>query len=265
MERKSSVYPIKLIDPNIKTRIINAVVLNAKFLASKYKGVSWLNVAKDQLADFDINITKSTIGSVFRKLKQGNRSFNKASMFSGNLRSRYEKDGMYRELDRTIDIFLNKEIKYIGLPADQILDFSNRYSSITACEINPETIELMQWINDEFNCGAKIVNSELFSYLNSTDEKFNFFDLDLMVAITSAEQVIEYMESIDRCAEDKIVVSLATCIGRNGYSNAQYYSLVPGLMKHYFEILGWNVLYKYSGGYTDYITPMRYEHLVLEK
>ena len=265
MEKKSSVYPIKLIDPNIKTRIINAVVLNAKFLASKHKDISWLDIATDQLAYFNIDLTRSTLGSVFRKLKRGDRSFSKASMFSGHLRSRYEKDGMYKELDRTIDIFLNEDIKYVGLPADQILDFSKKYHSITACEINSEMLELMQWLNVEFNCGVDIINQELFSFLNQTDKKFNFFDLDLMVAITDADQLIGYMESIDQCAENKVVVSLATCIGRNGYSNNEYYALVPGLMRHYFEILGWNILYKYSGGYTDYITPMRYEHLVLEK
>jgi hypothetical protein len=262
--------PITFIDGNTAKSIVNAVIFECVYRCGK----TWATSAKTWLKEYGIELSIGALKSIARELKNGKRNAKAASAFKDSLASRSGKDLMYAEFDVISQLYHDKEnsiTKYVGLPANQILNAIRKYDTVVACEKNPRNdlnmLRLMESIVANFapKSTVEIVNADFAKYLLETDRKFSMYDADLMCLASKAGFLGDLGKGIARTMEDFATICVVTCGGRHISDNI-YMELMPSeLICQIKNNIDVNVVYSKSGGYNDGITPMRYEILVIYK
>jgi len=260
-------------DAVARHQIINQIIYEEYILACQQKKANWTEQAQKRLEFYGINISPSALYNYRLKLKSGDRTAMASSSFGGKLYeelgSRVGKEGMYKQIDLLVRMFLQEDSKYdpkyIGLPANQLLYMIQKYgNNVVACEWDKKMFEFMRNIKARFapNSTASIYHGDIFSYLEETDQSFSLFDFDLMQHLFKPD--IDRMASvIAKTAEATAIVNVASCIGRTRteqeYRRIMPDTLIEALQKHDCFTVG-----NYSDGYSDRVTPMRYELLVVK-
>lgn len=263
--------PITVICSSTRHKIINQVIYE-EFFQSTYTKRDWVVEASNRLKTFGIKITPSTLQNYKKEIQAGTRDPSAIANFSGNslnsdfYTSRYGKDGMYKQFKLWANVYIGNQMwKYVGLPANQLLSIRQEYKNVIACEKDLSMVEFMICLNKHFAPEGKkatIIRSDIFNFLNATDEKFSIYDFDLMCHITTNNLLDSLVESIVKTSENKCIVNVATTIGRK-ISEAQYDNIMP---HQFIEKIKehMNVISYFCDGYNDRIIPMKYCFFALE-
>lgn len=243
------------IDRNARNRIINQFIFEELYKDTP----TWTQKVQERLKFYNIEISADTLHRYAKDLKDIREPVC-ASAFNNStngLSARVGKEVMYGQFDMLVKLFIN-EIKYIGLPANQILSIARKYKNIVACERDFEMYKFMSFLKQNFaDQQIEIINSDLFKYFDSTDKKFNVFDIDLMLVMT--EELVDklYTSIINHC-EVPSVVNIVSCVGRK-ISDIEYEIRTTRLIR----LLKSRMLHHYSGRYCDHVIPMRFEMFVI--
>jgi hypothetical protein len=275
MEARSRVtrnLPIKIVCPNTRHRLINQIIYEEFILALWEKRSGWARKARRRLLEYNIDLTEGVLHTYKRQIKDGARDPISASNFSGDVfggthASRYGKDGMYGQFHMWEMFYIEGTKRYVGLPANQLLCANQHYGSanVFACEKNKVMSRFMFDLQRHFSQPpySTIVNEDIFTYLEQTDNQFSVFDFDLMCHANSDGLVDRLARCIVRTATDVAVINIATTVGR-WIDEIEYRSIMPGkLVRKIQRISDFCVFNSCSGGYNDKVVPMRYEFLVI--
>lgn len=255
-------------DPNARHQIINQIIIEEYVNACKEKRRNWIGTVQKRLQHYGIEISRGCISCYCRELKTGIREASVTSSFGGNLYgdagSRTGKNGMYKQLDLLVDLFLD-EVDYVGLPANQILHITRKYKKVVACEIDKDMFEFMRNVKARFapDSNTSIYRENIFSYLERTAEKFSLYDLDLMQHLYDKD-INKIVALISKTCKKRCIVNVASCIGR-ARSRQDYMSTVPRFFTKKFPQHRCYVIHHFSGNYSDRVTPMQYELFVIER
>jgi hypothetical protein len=267
--RSAKCLPLKnWSDAFARHQIINQIIYEEYIMACQQKKVNWEKKAQERLEFYGINVTQSTLCNYRLQLKNGTRNALASSSFGGKLYeelgSRVGKEGMYKQIDLLVHLFLNNP-KYIGLPANQLIYMIRKYKdNVVACEWDRKMFEFMRNLKGRFapNSATQVFHGDIISYLEETSDKFSLFDFDLMQHLY--EKDIKRMAgAIARTAESTIIVNVASCIGR-AKTEKEYREIMPSMLIDELEECGCSTIEHYSDGYADRVTPMRYELLVVK-
>jgi hypothetical protein len=279
IERRSTKRVKDFVCVNTHLRIVNQVIYKEFYSANKdwwYTGKynhSWANKASERLKkDHGVEVAPSTLMAHLRNIKNGTRDGVAASDFTTGFSieskplSRYEKDAMHARMEMLEHQFLEKPLYYVGLPANQIVAVSTRYDSVVACEKNEEMYLFMNHIDIHINRRRKtaVWEKDILDFLEHTEERFNVFEFDLMVAI-NPRLVRRIVSCIEKTAMRRALIAIISVGGRQ-ITAAEYETLMPNMLKtelgnrHFSEVAK-----SFSGKYKDHKTPMRYELLVIER
>jgi hypothetical protein len=258
--------PIKIVCGATKYKVINQIIFE-EYIRNRN---GWAERAIERLKRYNISITAGTLSTYKRELIRGDRNPATISIYGGtsnsHFASRHGKDGMYSQFKLWCDIFVDT-FQYVGLPANQILAISKDFGAeyVVACEKNKSTYNHMKNMQTYFSEPpyAIIKNKDIFKFLEETNMKFSIYDFDLMCHI-SEKIISKIIHSVNRTAMEKVVVNIATTIGRK-ITEEQYYNMVPNSILEACKKHELNVLKYHCGGYNDRIMPMRYVFLAIEK
>lgn len=255
---------------NSQLRLINFIIYYEYIQAKRDKRTDWADRAAAFLWDnYAIERSPGTLISMFASIKNKTRNAISASYFAGDLepKARYGKDLMYARLDVYIhEVLKNSRRYYVGLPANQLIYVSNKYNSIVACERDAKMFEFMTDLNKYVINDSRVAveHTDIISYLETTDKKFNVFDLDLMEALTPSK-IEQIANAIVRTAMDPAIVFVVSMGGRH-ITKKEYERLMPVLLETKLESGGWKIRGEpYSGRYKDFVMPMRVEILTLDR
>lgn len=251
-------------DANARNQIINQIIFEEH--AKNYDRSIWPNVASNRLKFYGIDIAGSTLTSYKYSIISGARSAEASSSFKGlQLWPRVGKGIMYGQLDLMVSSFLDCP-KYVGLPANQIVHMIQKYNDhIVACEVDDNMFKFMSAVKEIFApySESTILKGDIFSYLEISNRKFSLYDFDLMKYMDD-EYITKIADVISRTSERVSVINIASCVGRK-IKDSQYRTIMPSLLIDQIRSKGYRILQNYSGGYSDRVTPMRYELLAIEK
>ena len=260
---------------NTSLRIINQVIFREYLspLLEIKSNKDWeIRVCDKLKLEYGIDLLPRTIKKYLTDLKKGRRNAIAASDFTSKIPeksiplSRYEKDSIYARLDLLIHLYLQEEINYIGLPANQLLAFSHKYHNIVACERDYKMAQFMYKMKSELitNKNVEVVQSDIIDYLEKTDKKFNLFDFDLMCALNPLI-LSRLINCIARTSMDTSVISIVSIGGRK-ITTKEYERLMPYLFIFKLKKKGFQFINKpFSGRYKDHRFPMRYELFVIKR
>jgi hypothetical protein len=115
------------------------------------------------------------------------------------------------------------------------------------------------------NENVAVENVDIFKYLNSTNNKFNVFDFDLMEALDE-NRVKQIIDVVDKTALSRAIICIISVGGRS-ISSKEYKDIMPKVLINEIGNKGiWRIINKpFSGKYKDIIMPMRVEIVVIEK
>jgi hypothetical protein len=265
-------------DTKAKHQIINQVIFDKYITHYEYQyykqtrkhwpliSKCWAHSASRELLKYGIDVSPGTLRGYLRELKRGTRDATSASIFSGEgLGPRAGKEEMYKQLELLIKLFLKDNPRhYVGLPANQVVQVINKNDSVVACETNKEMLSFMSRMIGYFRPkGATVINRDIISFLNETDQKFNIFDLDLMCYLNE-KRIANIASALANSMEDVSVVSLASCVGRK-LKESIYTEMMPRLLKEKLKNVKVSVDECYSEKYCDKVVPMRYELIVIRR
>lgn len=270
-QKRSRNIPIQnWVDSTTRSMITNQIIFEEYIRSVLEKSLKWARKAQARLAQYGIDLTEATIQTHYRSLKSGKRKPIAASSFSGQpfdnkLIARYGKDLVYGKFELMVNMFVEEEANYVGLPASQILMAARNYNSVDACERSPDMLTFMFMLKRHFAPAADVsfYMGDIFDFLGETDKKFSVYDFDLMCIITN-KLLDKIAEAIHNTSQTTSVINVTTCGGRN-ITELQYDMLMPDPLFRRLEELGWCVLSSYSEKYVDSVMPMRSELFVLEK
>lgn len=258
------------IDSTTRNMIINQIIFEEYIKSVLEKCFKWARKAQARMVQYGIELTEATIKSHYRSLKSGNRKPLAASSFSGKpfdnrFIARYGKDLVYSKFELMVNMFLDGEKNYVGLPASQILIASQLYDSVNACERSPDMMAFMFMLKRHFapQKAVSFHNGNIFDFLGETDKKFSVYDFDLMCIITS-DLIEKIADAVNRTSQPVSVINVTTCGGRK-ITEFQYDILMPEMLFKKLEKLRWRVLSSHSEKYVDSVMPMRSELLVIER
>lgn len=270
-KRSSRNLPIhNWVDSTTRNMVINQVIFEEyiKSVLGKYR--RWATKAQARLAHYGISLTEASIQSHYRSLKSGKKKPMAASSFSGQpfdhkLIARYGKDLVYSKFELMVDMFVEEEANYVGLPASQILMAARNYDSVDACERSADMMAFMFMLKRHFAPAASVSfhEADIFDFLDKTDKKFSVYDFDLMCIITN-KLLDQIAEAIHNTSQAVSVVNVTTCGGRK-ITEFQYNMLMPDPLFWRLENLNWRILSSHSEKYVDSVMPMRSELFVLER
>lgn len=149
-----------------------------------------------------------------------------ASFFAGRPTTRIGKDQNYHHLFGLWDQWVPRDQRYyIGLPANQLdfiasqIETNQHWCPMVACELDPKTYQHMDQLrsfifknrNMRFYIGLRQQN--IFDVMQDSvtrpgGEKFNFFDLDLMIKLPDDQELYDWAQAIYRSANTKTPVIL---------------------------------------------------------
>jgi len=246
-----------------KEQITNYCIID-EYLRSKQ---NYTGRTVDRLKEYEIVYTKNHIQTIKRELTLGERSVDLPMVFGNKIGSRYGKDIMYSEFWRTVELSLSQPKKYLGLAAYQAEAVCQQVGdprNVLVCERDKEVHTWVRRMYDEFlgKPGPLFLNKNIFDLKDPPS--FSILDLDLMIQLSTTDQVSMIATLIAKTEEPICIVNITTCIGR-GVSELQYDSLMPSHLLLLLEKKGLKVTHLFSGGYRDRVIPMRYQHLVVEK
>jgi len=255
-------------DTSARHQIINQIIFEEYILGFQQRKAGWTSKAKKRLEHYGIDLAESTLNSYRIQLKNGARSAIASSSFGGKLYEeigpRVGKEGMYKQIDLLSHIFLD-EPDYIGLPANQLVYVARKYGGrVVACERGRKMYEFMSNLKRCFvpSLPVHIHPGDVFSFLETTEKRFSLYDLDLMQHLYK-DNIKRIAVAIARTSKPISVVSIASCVGR-ARTEKEYKNLMPGLFIEELKKNGCVTIEQYSDGYSDRVTPMRYELLVIE-
>jgi len=257
------------VDAIARHQIINQAIFEEYVLSIWEKRKDWTSRALERLKPYGITLVEGTLKLYLRELKSGKRDAMGTSAFGNKLFKQFGcrsgKDGMYKQMEILEHMFIPDPV-YIGLPANQILYMIGKYGENTfACEIDPDMFRFMFSLKRHFasSIPATIFASEIIGFLEDTPRKFSVYDLDFMRHVEPF-MIKRLAGCIARTTMETSVISVASCIGRST-TKKKYRSLMPMMLIKALEKNGCLVGYSYSGSYSDSITPMRYELLVVHR
>lgn len=256
--------PITIVDRNTAARIINAVIMKYYIAHNFHK--DWVYDAIEELReDYSINVVANSLRKVLVDLKKGKRDSRAASLFSGKISTRSEKDGMYREFESVVAMSLSSR-DYVGLPANQLVHVVRNNGSVVACEKNKNMFEFMSQLKNCFvpNENVELVREDILNYLPTRCREFSVFDIDLMTYVNKHNLIERLATGIHCSAQRKAAICLVTCYGRK-ISKQKYEEMMPQELIERLRNNGWRIRYSKSGEYVDQIVPMKYEFLVIER
>lgn len=255
-------------DASARHQIINQIIFEEYILACQQKRANWTKKAQERLSFYGIDIAESTLYNYRLQLKSGVRAALASSSFGGKLYeelgSRVGKEGMYKQIDLLAHLFLN-EPKYVGLPANQLIYMIRKYNgNVVACEWDKKMFEFMRNLKARFapESAVSIHRGDIFTYLEETSEVFSLYDFDLMQHLYE-DGIRRLAEAVARTAEPIAIINVASCIGRSR-TEEEYREIMPSLLKEELHRCDCTVIKNYSDGYSDRVTPMRYELLVIK-
>lgn len=269
IERRSVKKVKDFICFNTYLRVVNQVIFKEYIypLLEFKSNKNWnIKASKRLKEDHGIYLCPMTLKKHLRDLINGKRLSVAASDFISGFSyknsplSRYEKDSVYARLDLLTHLYIYEDINYIGLPANQLLYCSHKYSNIVACERNIDMARFMYKMKSEFikNKNVDIIHGDILDYLAVTDKKFNLFDFDFMCAINS-EILNKLANCIARTAMKTSIISIVSIGGRR-ITIKEYERLMPYSLIFKLENKGFKIITKpFSGRYKDHKFPMRYE------
>lgn len=270
-KRNTRCLPLKnWADASARHQIINQIIYEEYILACKQKKTNWTEKAQERLAFYGIDIKQSTLYNYRLQLKSGIRAAMASSSFGSKLYeelvSRIGKDGMYKQIDLLVKIFLGnpQQVSYIGLPANQLLYMIQKYGNVVACEWDRKMFEFMRNLKARFapNATAQVQYGDMFSYLEETENKFSLFDFDLMQHLHK-EDIERMAGAIVRTSKQTSIINIASCVGRSR-TEKEYKKIMPSMLINELKKHGCITIHNYSDGYADRVTPMRYELLVVQ-
>lgn len=269
-KRCSKCLPLKNWPDSVaRHQIINQIIFEEYILACQQKKATWTEKAQERLEFYGVDISQSTLYNYRLQLKNGSRNAMTSSSFGGKLYeelgSRVGKEGMYKQIDLLVKMFLN-DVKYIGLPANQLLYVIQKYkNNVVACELDKKMFEFMRNIKARFvpNSPATVYNKDIISYLEQTKERFSLFDFDLMKHLYEPD-IERLANCIAKTSELTAIISVASCIGRTR-TEKEYRKVMPKMLIDKLNNNGCAIINNYSDGYSDRVTPMRYELLVIKR
>lgn len=266
--------PIKIVCSSTRHRIINQIIYEefilSLWLCKKKHEINWANVASQRLKKYDIEVSPGVLKAYKTQIVRGQRDPATASKFGNGLfledyATRYGKDAMYKQFNLWRK-FYTSDLKYIGLPANQILSIKKELGgdNITACEKNKDMYSFMFSLQRHFSTTphAVLVNQDIFKYLSKTESKFSIFDFDLMCQANSPGLLETIVECVARTAKLPAVLNIVTTVGR-WITDVEYRDLMPQKIINGLESKGLKVIGTHSDGYNDRIIPMRYEFLAI--
>ena len=267
--RSAKCLPLKnWSDASARHQIINQVIFEEYILTCQQKRTGWANKARQRLLFYGIDIKCGTLYNYRQQLKSGIRSALTSSSFGGKLYeelgSRTGKEGMYKQIDLLVHLFIDNP-EYIGLPANQLLYVIRKYNgNVVACEWDKKMFEFMRNLKARFAPGsaASIHYGDILSYLEDTDEKFSLYDFDLMQHLYN-DDLDRIASAIARTSRPISIVNIASCIGRSR-TEGEYKEIMPSYIIRELSNCGCEIIKHYSDGYSDRVTPMRYELLVVK-
>jgi len=270
-KRSSRNLPIQnWVDSTTRNMVINQIIFEEYIRSVLGKYRRWATKAQARLAEYGISLTEATIQTHYRSLKAGKSKPMAASSFSGQpfdnrLIARYGKDLVYSKFELMVDMFVEEEANYVGLPASQILMAARNYDSVDACERSVEIMAFMFMLKRHFAPAASVSfhAEDIFDFLEETDKKFSVYDFDLMCIITN-KLLDQIAEAIHNTSQTVSVINVTTCGGRK-ITEFQYDILMPDPLFRRLENLNWRILSSHSEKYVDSVMPMRSELFVLEK
>ena len=253
-------------------QLLDYYLLNECILKDKKRGFG-ARVMGTLEQNHSIRVKEVDVYQRFKGVLAGNPLRPSADV-NGTPSTREGKDQNYAGLIALVDIMLpRKQMRYyVGLPANQ-LDFiaTSVGGNITAVEKVPERAQKIAQFAKfvtkmRNNMLINVVNDDVWSYLQTTSEKFNVFDLDLMCHLPDDSS--SWANAIHLAARPGVSVAhVTTCIGRgkfDGLTEEKYETrvvrFIGNLISAGFKSLGHS---RFS--YRDRITPMRCERLVLKK
>lgn len=255
-------------DASARHQIINQIIFEEYILSCQQKKANWTEKAKVRLEHYGIELAESTLEYYRRELKSGKRLAIASSSFGGKLYeelgSRVGKESMYKQIDLLSHIFLHKP-KYIGLPANQLIYMIRKYDNrVVACEWDRKMFEFMRNMKARFapESSATVHHGSVFSYLEETKEKFSLFDFDLMQHLYE-DDIQRLAQAVARTSEIVSIINVASCVGR-ARTEEEYREIMPSLLIEELGKCGCATVEHYADGYSDRVTPMRYELLVIE-
>jgi len=258
-----------MLDPNLKRQVVNWVTCD-EFI--RCGGRHYADSATLRLASLGLDVSPAYITLTKHQIATGKRAPVFPTQFSVGMRSRYHKDIMYGEFWRLMDMVLRKEPTYIGLPAYNVECVRRRVGdNIYMIERNKKVVD---WVSAFYTRIMKReqpqhVNRDIWDHLlgqaiKGNEQRFNVFDLDLMLGITPQANLELWGHTIYRNSQSTAVVSLCTAIGRvNSYDI--YQRIMPERLISSFKQAGFKHIRVYRGQYQDNKHPMMYEHFHLEK
>jgi putative hemolysin len=220
----------------------------------------------------NVSVSKNTVYVRAHKILKG-AVIHPAADVSGSPAARVGKDQAYAGFWTLIDIVLPNpaERHYIGLPANQLDVVCHNIGStkITVCEHDFSRYEKLMDLSRLLNMtrpGPQIdlLFDDIFSVIDSVENRFNIFDLDLMCNLPKGLRLEYWATSIYRASSlGTVVLNLVTTIGRS--ITEREYRDRKELFNQLLKEAGFTKLVCSSFAYRDRRVPMRVEKYVLRK
>jgi hypothetical protein len=243
--------------------LLNEVILNdnKRGFPARVKGV----LAKNH----SIRVTGTNVYQHYQGVLAGNPLRPSADV-DGTPSIREGKDQNYAGIISLVDILLPKREmrRYVGLPANQLDVIASTISnSIVAVEYKPDKAsklkQFAQFVTQmRRNTRINVINDDIWSYLQTSEEKFNIFDLDLMCCLPKVS--LKWAQAIWHSALPGVsVVHLTTTVGRKITVDSYETNVVR--FTGNLNSVGFKSLGHSRFSYRDRVIPMRCERFVLKK